>query len=229
MKTSSKQRRTSTTSSAGSRKRRKPGEASLPYQDWLVERLKDPAEAAAYLEAAIEQGDQPALMLALRQVAMAQGGIAEVARRAKLTREAAYRMLSNSGNPELRSLVAILSAAGLQLSIRPSGRTPEVAQERAGYRVRRFDYVKLAATTGSTGFREPLHEEELVAALQSGKLPIRKMPHLRRLLEDSPPSLVRHLLAQVSQSSSRTQLKKSFVALVKALDVQLRPEWMETV
>jgi probable addiction module antidote protein len=125
MKTSSKQRRTSTTSSARSRKRRKPAEASLPYQDWLVERLKDPAEAAAYLEAAIEQGDQPALMLALRQVAMAQGGIAEVARRAKLTREAAYRMLSSSGNPELRSLVAILSAAGLQLSIRPSDRTPK--------------------------------------------------------------------------------------------------------
>ena len=159
---------------------------------------------------------------------MAQGGIAEIARRAKLTREAAYRMLSSSGNPELRSLVAILSAAGLQLSIRPSGRTPEVAQERAGYRVRRSDYVKIAATAGSTGFRAPLHEEELVDALQSGKPPIRKKAHLRRLLEDSPPSLVRRLLAQVSKSSSRTQLNKSFVALVKALDVELRPEWTET-
>lgn len=103
----------------------------------MVQRLKDPAEAAAYLEAAIEQGDQPALMLALREVAMAQGGIAEVARRAKLTREAAYRMLSNSGNPELRSLMAILSAAGLQLSIRPGARTSRVAQDRATYRARR--------------------------------------------------------------------------------------------
>jgi probable addiction module antidote protein len=103
----------------------------------LVQRLKDPAEAAAYLEAAIEQGDQPALMLALREVAMAQGGIAEVARRAKLTREAAYRMLSNSGNPELRSLMAILSAAGLQLSIRPGARTSRVAQDGATYRARR--------------------------------------------------------------------------------------------
>ena len=50
---------------------------------------------------------------------MAQGGIAVVARRAKLTREAAYRMLSKSGNPELRSLNAILAAAGLRLSVRP--------------------------------------------------------------------------------------------------------------
>jgi len=52
------------------------------------------------------------LMLALRHVAQAQGGVAEIARRAKLTREAAYKMLSKSGNPELRSLTAVLAAAG---------------------------------------------------------------------------------------------------------------------
>jgi probable addiction module antidote protein len=119
MKTSRKQKGISRTSSAAKRRHPATADTSLPFEDWLVERLKDPAEAAAYLEAAIEQGDQPALMLALRQVAMAQGGIAAMARRAKLTREAAYRMLSKSGNPELRSLVALLAAAGLQLSVRP--------------------------------------------------------------------------------------------------------------
>jgi len=100
-----------------------------------VERLKDPAEAAAYLEAAIEQGHQGALMLALRHVAQAQGGIAAVAKRAKLTREAAYRMLSKSGNPELRSLSAILGAAGLRLSVKPIGKSAGVAQKRARYTV----------------------------------------------------------------------------------------------
>lgn len=95
--------------------------------------MKDPAEAAAYIEAAIEQGDQGALMLALRHVAMAQGGIAALARRAKLTREAAYRILSQSGNPELRSLSAILAAAGLKLSVRPIGRPVGVAQRAARY------------------------------------------------------------------------------------------------
>ena len=34
--------------------------ASLPYEPWLIEQLKDPAEAAAYLEAVIEDGDQAA-------------------------------------------------------------------------------------------------------------------------------------------------------------------------
>jgi len=67
----------------------------------------------------IEDGNQAAIMLALRQVAQAQGGIAAVARRAKLTREATYKMLSKAGNPELRSLSALLKATGLRIAVRP--------------------------------------------------------------------------------------------------------------
>lgn len=92
---------------------------SLPYEPWLVEQLKNPADAAAYLEAAIEDGDQAVIMIALRDIAKAQGGIAKVARKAKLTREATYKMLSNSGNPELRSLRAVLAATGLRIAVRP--------------------------------------------------------------------------------------------------------------
>ncbi len=99
--------------------RRKPAPPSVPYEPWLIERLKDPEEAAAYLEAAIEDGDQAGLMLALRHVAQAFGGVAKIARKSKLTREATYRMLSKSGNPELRSLTAILAATGLRLSVKP--------------------------------------------------------------------------------------------------------------
>jgi probable addiction module antidote protein len=93
--------------------------ASLPYEPWLIEQLKNPTEAAAYLEAVIEDGDQGAIMVALRQIAQAQGGIAQIARKAKLTREATYKMLSKSGNPELRSLKALLAATGLRLAVRP--------------------------------------------------------------------------------------------------------------
>ena len=67
---------------------------AAPHEPWLVERLKNPKMAAAYLEAAIEDGDQGALMMALRHVAQAQGGVAEMARRSHLSREATYRMLS---------------------------------------------------------------------------------------------------------------------------------------
>jgi len=92
---------------------------SLLYDNWLIGRLKDPSEAAAYLEAAIEDGNAAVLMLALRQVAQAQGGVARIARKARLTREATYRMLSKSGNPELRSLRALLKATGLRLAVKP--------------------------------------------------------------------------------------------------------------
>src|SRR6266853_6560708 len=92
---------------------------NLPYEDWLIEQLKDPAEAAAYLETVIEEGDQASIMLASRQAARAQGGVAEIARKAKLTREATYKMLSKSGNPELRSLTAVLEATGLRIAVKP--------------------------------------------------------------------------------------------------------------
>jgi probable addiction module antidote protein len=85
----------------------------------LIESLKHPKEAAAYLEAAIEDGDQAVLMLALRHVAQARGGVADIARRADLTREATYKMLSKVGNPALSSLTAVLAATGLRLSVKP--------------------------------------------------------------------------------------------------------------
>ena len=99
--------------------RRKGAAPSVAYEPWLIEQLKDSAEAAAYLEAVLEDGDQSAIMLALRQVAQAQGGLAKVARKAHLTREATYKMLSKSGNPELRSLSAILKATGLRIAVKP--------------------------------------------------------------------------------------------------------------
>ena len=99
--------------------RRSRAAPSLPYEGWPIEQLKEPREAAAYLETVLEDGSQAAIMLALRQVAQAQGGIARIARKSHLTREATYKMLSKSGNPELRSLSAVLKATGLRISVKP--------------------------------------------------------------------------------------------------------------
>ena len=99
--------------------RKRSAAPSLPYEPLLIERLKNAAEAAAYLEAVLEEGDQAAILLALRQIAQARGGVAEIARKAKLTREATYKMLSKSGNPELRSLSAVLKATGLRIAVKP--------------------------------------------------------------------------------------------------------------
>jgi len=89
------------------------------YQRDLIAALKDPDEAAAYLNAAIEEGDRAAFLLALRNVAEACGGMTVLAEKAQLSRESLYRTLSNRGNPEIKSLTAILHAMGLRLAVEP--------------------------------------------------------------------------------------------------------------
>ena len=91
--------------------------ASVPHRPKLLEWLKDQRNAVAYIEAVLDEGDSKGLMQALRNVAEAQGGIAAVAERAGLSREALYRTLSKSGNPQLMSLNRIPSATGLRLSV----------------------------------------------------------------------------------------------------------------
>jgi len=91
--------------------------ASVPHRPKLIEWLKDPQNAVAYVEAVLDEGDSKGLMQALRNVAEAQGGIAAVAERAGLSRETLYRTLSKSGNPQLMSLTRILGATGLRLSV----------------------------------------------------------------------------------------------------------------
>jgi probable addiction module antidote protein len=87
------------------------------WEELLDEDLQDPTEAAAYLDARLEGGDPNVFLLALRDVARARGGVAKLAETAALNREHLYRMLSENGNPELRSLEAILDALGFRLSI----------------------------------------------------------------------------------------------------------------
>ena len=87
------------------------------YEDVLDEDLADANEAAAYLDACLEEGDPEAFLLALRDVARAQGGLARLAESTHLNREHLYRMLSENGNPELRSLDLLLDALGLRLSV----------------------------------------------------------------------------------------------------------------
>lgn len=90
---------------------------SEPYNS--ADYLKTPDDIAEYLNAAMEDGDERVLLMALRNAAEAIGGISELARRSGLTREALYRALSEEGNPRLSSLKAIFKALGLEIAVRP--------------------------------------------------------------------------------------------------------------
>lgn len=87
------------------------------YRDALLERLRDPDEAGAYLDAALEDGDNRVFLLALRDVVDARG-FTRVATEAKLNRESLYKMLSEEGNPRLSSLEALLQPFGLRLAVK---------------------------------------------------------------------------------------------------------------
>ena len=94
--------------------------ASRSHEEATVESFRnDPTFAAEYLNSILEDGDQEELMLALRRMSKAFGGVAKLAEEAELNINTLYRTLSPKGNPELKSLKALLRAMGMQLTVRP--------------------------------------------------------------------------------------------------------------
>jgi probable addiction module antidote protein len=94
--------------------------ASISHDEAIVKELRaDPEFAAEYLKAALEEAeDEPrVLLIALRHVAEARGGLAKVAKAAGIERESLYRALSQRGNPRLSTLVAVTKAMGLKLTV----------------------------------------------------------------------------------------------------------------
>jgi probable addiction module antidote protein len=92
--------------------------ASISHDKAIVRRLrKDPDFAAEYLKGALEDTDEPrVLLIALRYLAQAQG-IAKIAKAAGVERESLYRALSSNGNPRLSTLFAVAKAVGLKLTV----------------------------------------------------------------------------------------------------------------
>lgn len=78
---------------------------------------RDPSYGLELLNSILEDGDQAELLIALRQMTKAFGGVQSVAEKAHLNPTQIYRTLSESGNPELSSLSAILKAMGLRLAV----------------------------------------------------------------------------------------------------------------
>jgi probable addiction module antidote protein len=94
---------------------------SRSYKEDLLNALQDDAEAAAYLNAALEADDYAAFLVALRNVAEARQGITTLSQKTGLNRESLYRTLSDKGNPVLSSLTKVLQALGYRLSITRTG------------------------------------------------------------------------------------------------------------
>ena len=81
-----------------------------------AEFLTDEETVAAYLTDSLETGDPRIIAKALGNVARARGGMAQLAQETGLSREALYRALSDTGNPELATILKVMRALGIRLT-----------------------------------------------------------------------------------------------------------------
>lgn len=131
---------------------------SRSYRSDLLESLKDPVEAAEYLNAALEEGEPEVFLLALRDVVDSYGGMSKLAASTSLNRENLYRMLSSKGNPEFFSLSTVLSAIGFRLAVEP--KTVDLPKTRSAI-------SKIILHTHATQVKEPTPQYALAADTDS--------------------------------------------------------------
>lgn len=90
---------------------------TFPYD--TAEFLDTPGRIAAYIEAVLEDGDPALIRDAVGTVARARG-MTQIARETGLSRESLYKALSAEGNPGFDTVVRVLRALGLTLTVKPS-------------------------------------------------------------------------------------------------------------
>ena len=93
---------------------------SIDYHNYLIETLKEPSEAAGYLNAALDDGDIDGFLEALRNVVEAHGGITKLSEKASKGRSSLYKTIASTGNPYLRNTNQILQTLGFHLSVTPN-------------------------------------------------------------------------------------------------------------
>jgi probable addiction module antidote protein len=87
---------------------------TLPYD--TADHLKTAEDIAAYLEAVFEDGDPALITYALGVIARAEG-MTEIAKATGLTRASLYKALSPDGNPEFATVLKVITALGLKLTV----------------------------------------------------------------------------------------------------------------
>lgn len=89
--------------------------AKTKTQRWdAADYLKSDEDMAAYLEAALEDGDAAVFTAALGDIARAKG-MSQIARKSGLGRESLYKALSPDGNPEFATVLKVVRSLGLDL------------------------------------------------------------------------------------------------------------------
>jgi len=89
--------------------------AKIKTKRWdPAEHLATEDDMAAYLEAALDDGDPALIAAAVGDIARAKG-MSQIARKTGLGRESLYKALSPDGNPEFSTVLKVVRALGLRL------------------------------------------------------------------------------------------------------------------
>ena len=91
-----------------------PGVTTLPWK--TEDHLETPEDIAAYLEAVFEDGDPALITHALGAVARSKG-MSELARKTGRGRQSLYKALSEDGHPEFATILDVVRALGLKLTV----------------------------------------------------------------------------------------------------------------
>jgi DNA-binding phage protein len=94
------------------------------YHSYLIESLKDPLEAAAYLDAVLEDGDFEHILLALKNVAEAQQDITNNSKNNNLNLDLNSQLFPNQQPSELMTIAKLLNQLGLKLSVTVQEKQP---------------------------------------------------------------------------------------------------------
>jgi len=93
-----------------------------------AEYLKDDEEGQLYLlRDAMESGEAAYIAHAVGAVARSRGGLSQLERATGIKRQTLNKALSNKGNPTLETLIPILKALGLKLTVEQAPAEPELA------------------------------------------------------------------------------------------------------
>lgn len=150
---------------------------------------------------------------ARRALGMTQAQLAEDAGLSRTT----LNQLENGLFPDLgiKKVLTILQRLGLELSLQKTER--------------RQDFIRMACTTASVSYRNPLAEGELIQALLTGKIPPGKRPHFRTLLDEATPTLLSGLVKSVSQWTKPGRVERNLVRIAHEVGSTRRIEdWLKT-
>jgi probable addiction module antidote protein len=97
------------------------------FNETFSDELRDPEYAAAYLVECLTYNEPETFLRALREIVQANSTMTAVAKSLDSSRPGLYKALSEEGNPEFKTLVAVLDAVGLQLSVTPKRELQPIA------------------------------------------------------------------------------------------------------